>query len=393
MTKVVFIPGDSNLYQNHLSENLRELDVEVTYRRDFPSERWLIQKRGDKPILHLHWLHELYVFGDATLPDVIRYLLTPFKFIHFVFKVILARLLGYQLVWTAHNLLPHRTIWTKDNWQLHRLIYFIFLWSMDVLARFLIVHISHSIIAHCHYAVREIHHKFLADRRKFRVIPHGTFVNDYPATISRQAAREKLNLPLDAFVYLFFGAIKPYKGVDVLLNAFSQITEPDAHLLIGGRPIPERYGKTLAAMTAHDQRIHLDLAYIPDEEVQVYFMAADVTVIPFRDALTSGSIMLPLAFGHPVITSRVGCIPELIDERVGIIYDSQKADELLLALQTIRKHDLKQMGANARALADHKMLKWSTIAEKTKAVYLGQHLKQNIVSQPSKVHTSTTFKA
>ena len=95
---------------------------------------------------------------------------------------------------------------------------------------------------------------------------------------------------------------------------------PGARLLIAGRPRGGASTTRLAAAAAADRRIRLPLRFVPDDELQVWLRAADVVVLPFRDILTSGSAILALSFGRPVVAPALGCLPETVPT-AGVLYD------------------------------------------------------------------------
>ena len=107
--------------------------------------------------------------------------------------------------------------------------------------------------------------------------------------------------------------------------------------------------------------------HIPNDELQLYLKAADVVVLPFLDILTSGSAITALGFGRPVIVPAIGCLPELMDERMAVLYDPQAADGLRQALMAARQRDLVAAGA---AAYDHaRSLAWDKIARQTLEAY------------------------
>jgi beta-1,4-mannosyltransferase len=107
--------------------------------------------------------------------------------------------------------------------------------------------------------------------------------------------------------------------------------------------------------------------FFANEEFQRYFNAADVSVLPFLDVLTSGSTITALSFGVPVIVPPVGCLRELVDERVGILYEQQQPGALQEAMLAIQQRDLSATRQAAYARA--RSLNWDEIAQLTRAAY------------------------
>ena len=109
--------------------------------------------------------------------------------------------------------------------------------------------------------------------------------------------------------------MRPYKGVTELLSAFAALPDADARLVIAGKALDDAYAARVTALAAADDRVRLDLGFVPDDELQVYLRAADVVATPFLEIFTSGSVLLAMSFGKAVIAPRRGCVAETVDER------------------------------------------------------------------------------
>jgi glycosyltransferase involved in cell wall biosynthesis len=142
----------------------------------------------------------------------------------------------------------------------------------------------------------------------------------FGAPLPTAEARQRLGIPADARVLLFFGLIRDYKGLDILLEAFAGLDERH-HLVIAG----EAYGD-LAPYTERinrlpdPARVHLHARYITDAEVPTFFCAADAVVLPYRSGTQSGITAIAQHFGVPVLATDVGGLKEAIDhERTGLV--------------------------------------------------------------------------
>ncbi len=198
------------------------------------------------------------------------------------------------------------------------------------------------------------------------VIPHGDYRGSYPKTVSGTEARRQLGIPVDKSVALFFGGIFAYKNVPHLIDTFLRADLRDAVLLIAGAPSSALEGHQLTELAKHDSRIQLHLRRIPDDEVQNFFAAADLAVLPFREILNSGSAVLALSFDRPVLVPALGSMPEL-QTRVGgdwvRTYPGElNVPELAAAIAWARN---SQRPANP----DLSEFDWSNIARDTIAVY------------------------
>jgi glycosyltransferase involved in cell wall biosynthesis len=203
------------------------------------------------------------------------------------------------------------------------------------------------------------------------VLPHGNYVGQYAVDLDRDAARAELDLASAGPIFAFVGSIRGYKGVDELVRAFSGAADlgPDARLLICGKPLPARIGRELEQHAAADRRIRLRLERLPEADLSRVLRASDAVVLPFRDILTSGSAILALSHGRPVIAPALGCLPETLPADATILYDPSDLDALAAALHEAAGLDLAAMGLRARAFAD--TLDWGPIAAATAELYRG----------------------
>jgi glycosyltransferase involved in cell wall biosynthesis len=145
----------------------------------------------------------------------------------------------------------------------------------------------------------------------------------YGTKIDWREARIKLGIIKDKKVVLYFGFIRNYKGLDLLIKAFGVLDE-SYELVIAG----EAYGdfksyENLIEECGITKRVKLHVHYIEEKEIPVFFSAADVCVLPYRSATQSGIIGMAYHFNMPVIATNVGGLAEMIeDEKTGLIIDS-----------------------------------------------------------------------
>ncbi len=155
---------------------------------------------------------------------------------------------------------------------------------------------------------------------RVHVIPHGLY-DQYGPALDRKKSKKSLGIDPDEFVILSFGLIRPYKGGDLLLDAFESLPLrllEHARLLIvgelweGGGEIRERIEKSRVR-----ERINLVARYVPDTEVPLYFSAANILCLPYRRASQSGVAHIGMSFGLPIVVSRVGGLSESMEEYEG----------------------------------------------------------------------------
>lgn len=145
--------------------------------------------------------------------------------------------------------------------------------------------------------------------------------NNFGERIAREEAQKKLGLSAGKRNILFFGLIRDYKGLDILLRAFAGLGE-DYQLIVAGEPYGpfDKYRKIIDEEIPGKDRVHLFTHYITDEEVCDFFSAADLVVLPYRDATQSGISSVSYHFEVPMVVTDVGGLKETIgDKGTGIV--------------------------------------------------------------------------
>jgi D-inositol-3-phosphate glycosyltransferase len=275
------------------------------------------------------------------------------------FYFCMLRLLGINLVYTAHNILPHE----KQK--------------IDLLLKPIVYRSAKAIVAHSQYVKIKLVKTFNVDEKKIKVIPHGNFDIYLPKKdVTKTESRKKLKIAEQAFVLLFFGTIRENKGLDILLDAFELLGLRDERfrLVIAGRCQNAKQENELVSKISKlktADRILLFSGFIPNEKVATFFMAADTVVLPYKDIYHSGILHLAYSFGRPVIATRVGDFEEIIENgKDGYILE--KNDSRCLA-ETIQKAfcdiaTLEKMGRIVKQISESKY-SWRDIARQTKDLY------------------------
>jgi glycosyltransferase involved in cell wall biosynthesis len=170
--------------------------------------------------------------------------------------------------------------------------------------------------------------KVMHDLRKFepfkpaKQILHPLYDN-FGEPISKKDAREKLKINLEERVLLFFGFIRKYKGLDILLEAMAEerIRSSGIKLLIAGEFYEdEKYYLELIDKLDIKSALILHTRFIPDNHVRDYLCAADAVMQPYRNATQSGVTPLAYYFEKPMIVSNVGGLPNMVEhEKVGLV--------------------------------------------------------------------------
>jgi len=199
------------------------------------------------------------------------------------------------------------------------------------------------------------------------VVSHGNYM-ELKNDISLQEARNKLDIKIEDIVFLYFGRIRQYKGLPELIDAFQKLnSSQQAKILIVGKPFNDEIATNIKNSCKDNVQIRNILEFIPDDDIQIYMNAADIVVLPFKDILTSGSIILSMSFGKPIIAPEIGCITDVLDYKGGFLYTGDGLIEAMQkAINTDRKI-LQDMGMYNFRLAER--YGWDEIAKRTYDIY------------------------
>jgi len=187
-----------------------------------------------------------------------------------------------RLAWTAHNLVPHDDPHPELGRRGRRAL----LGAVD------------HVFGHFPSAQQTLAEDF-GYRGPFTVIPHGNYLDDYGEPLDRAESRARLGLPERGLVLLMLGWIRPYKGIGDAIHGFRLAAEPDDRLVIAGRT--EGDVRAELAEATGDPRVIVKVGRVPDDEVAVYHAAADAMIAAHRATFTSGSAVMALSLGLPIV--------------------------------------------------------------------------------------------
>jgi glycosyltransferase involved in cell wall biosynthesis len=220
-----------------------------------------------------------------------------------------------------------------------------------------------AVVVHSEHGRARLTHELGVDADRVHVIPHGVFAHlaDVPPS---GAAGGRAPFQTDRPVVLCFGLMRPYKGIDVLLDAWRGID--DAELWIAGMPRMD-IGQLRASAPPN---VRFVPRFITDAELPAYFQRADLVVLPYREIDQSGVLFTALAFGKPLLLSDVGGFPEIAATGAARTVPAGDPAALRVALRELLSDPaaLSAMAAHARAAADGPYA-WDTIARQTLDLY------------------------
>ena len=223
---------------------------------------------------------------------------------------LLARFLGHiPILFTCHNVFPHERF------------------PMDRFLSRLVLRRGSGYIVQSHLDEADL--LTVNPGAKYVVTPHPTYNAFKMQDMSREEARKLLDVDEQIPMLLFFGFVREYKGLKYLLDAMKKIKTkmPDTQLWVVGDfgEDKEQYLKQIQDNDIRDQ-INLVEGYIPDKEVEKYFAAADLVVLPYISATQSGIVQIAYGFEKPVVVTDVGGLPDVVqDHKTGYVVPKENA--------------------------------------------------------------------
>lgn len=345
--KVLMLPDcrDANPYQALLAIAIEQQGATVHfpkgYRRGLPLLRAVMaEPRID--ILHLHWILP-YIRGRYRWQKALYG-------IKLLIDIFLVQQLGVQVIWTVHNQVTHDTPFPQlEQWIRRRLAH-----QVD---RLILHHQSTPLIQ-----------SYGISLDKAQIIPHGHYREVYLPKIESIEARQTLGLPVTGHVYLSLGLLRPYKGIEQLLTLWREHPEiaTGNTLLIAGKASPA-YAEVLHNLTADLPTVMLMPEFVASERIHLFFSAATFAVLPYRNILNSGSLILAMSYGVPVIAPRLGNVPESLGVANRLLYDADDDAGLLGAMKQSLGVDIELLSQQVEQACNR--LDWGTIGEKTTYLY------------------------
>ncbi|MCH6257903.1 glycosyltransferase family 4 protein [Puniceicoccaceae bacterium K14] len=344
--RVCILPfgGKENPYQELTRQALLDKGLSVS---TYPKSNFLPLLRASRSncdILHLDWAHSFYS-GSNYHRALLKWLL---------YRLDLNLRKKTPIVWTLHNERSHNPLSPFEDKAIEKLI-------ENVSG---VVYLSES-------SKSNLTKSWPLLKSKPNVtIPHGNYIDWYPNTTARDTARTFLGISARQKVALFIGRIQPYKGIEELIVSFKSLHGDDYVLVIAGNPTTQEYQTSILESAKNDPRIKTILTFIPEEDLQLYFNAADFCVLPFKKILNSGSAVLSMSFSTPIIAPRVGSLAETIPTKGGILYNpttSKLKDNLEIGFN-MSHEQTAQMGKACfnKVDSDHG---WAVVSERLASFY------------------------
>jgi glycosyltransferase involved in cell wall biosynthesis len=241
-------------------------------------------------------------------------------------------------------------------------------------------HLAHHIFVHTEKMKDELIKDFGVPAEAVTVIPYGINNALQPAKLTAEEAKHRLGVSRFEKTILFFGNMRPSKGLDDLLAAFErlQAKDPRYRLIVAGRPVKGQnngWQQTRQALRRLEEQgsVILRNEFIPDEDIALYFTAADVAALPYTEIFQSGVLFLAYSFGLPVVATDVGELGEdIVEGRTGFLCQPRDAGSLAGAVEKYFESDLfRELDSRRQEIRDYVATRhsWSKVSAITHAVY------------------------
>lgn len=300
----------------------------------------LVQFSVAKPdIIHIQWI-----------PLVVRHPVELW-FLRFMQKR------GVKLVYTVHNILPHDT---GDRYrQTFQKVYTM----VDLL------------VCHTKQTKSDLLELFGIPEQKTVLIPFGPNIKE-SQPLSTSEARELLGIVTDKAIALYWGIIRPYKGLEFLLEAWKRVIDQapgSALLVVAGRGQEEYQDKieSLIVQLGLTDSVRTDFRFIPSDELPVLIQASDILVYPYKDVTQSAALLTGMLFGRAIVATNAGGFREALEhERTALLVDYGDCRQLGDSLTRLINSDIdrNRLGQAVREYTKTHY-SWESIAEQTMAAY------------------------
>ncbi len=231
------------------------------------------------------------------------------------------------------------------------------------------------VIAHNRMSRKELITNIQIPSWKIEVIPHGHYLDAIPEKPSPEFARQRLNLPQHIPVLLFFGQIKQVKGLDLLIEALPQVKKKFSglKLVIAGKVWKDDFGRYEEIIQENhlEDNIELHIHYIPDEDVPLFYQAADLVILPYRRIYQSGVLLMAMSYGTAVLASNLEGMTEVIEaDRNGFLFSTEDSNSLSKQIIYALSNPQMRKKVSETALETIRCkYNWQIIGQQTASIY------------------------
>jgi len=305
-----------------------------------------------------------YIFGSIL--SLLHAKFSGVKICHFhlfhvnilvFFDFILSKILGMKVVYTIHDIVSFENKKSNNRW------------SNWIYMK------SDKILTHNSFSKKIFDNYYTAPKHGVDIIPHGNYIPFLNIQKDKNKSRDRLSIPKNRTVLLFFGIIKKVKGLEVLLESLNKVVDknPNLLLVIAGRTWQNDFSYYQEIIDKHSLSdfclIHNK--FIPHDDVKHYYAASDLVVLPYKRIYQSGVLMMSLSYEKAVLVSDLEPLTDLIkDNDTGFVFKSGDHYSLSSKLNNILsdKDNLEHIRKRGLELMKKKY-DWFEIGKQTKKSY------------------------
>lgn len=286
LIKVLAFPKDRFSGNPHISNLYKQIETDDQFIvKDMTKTNGFLERFD---IFHLHWPEFFIVKSPVKC---------FFRVMYFLILLLFLKMRNTKIVWTVHNLYPHSNVRPK-----------LYLRMVKFLSHFLsgITYFSlHSKVL--------VHQEFTFTKSiPWVVIPHALYdYPNHPSSKKIDELQQNILCKKTAKLALFFGRIDHYKDIDGLIRSFRELPAQNYQLAIVGPCSDDQLLESLNELTQGAQHIRVLQSFFPEADLASLFSMPDLVILPFKKILNSGSVMLALSFGKPVLVPAMGSIIEV----------------------------------------------------------------------------------
>jgi len=355
--KILVFPFSENPYQSLLYEQPEFEKHTVSYLKYDVSNIQVINRikvfyslikyrlEGNS-VFHLHWLFNFAPPNATTFTLLINSFYIPCW-------LLFIKLIGYKIIWTVHNIVPHERTTIAD-----------------LLTTKIICLLSDKIVLHSEDSLYQL--SLICNVvNKSSIIPMGSYNNKFVPSKAANDVRSCLDIKPTSFLFLFFGLIKPYKGLERLLEAFQIVhkDKPSTRLLVTGSFNDEEYERSVSKLIKTAPGVLAIFGHLSDEDLSNYILTCNAVVFPFINITTSSSVIHALAANKIIIAPSIGSITQ-ISSNAGYFYTPNSIDGLIHKMNHAIEQQLQDYMIIANAGKYISSLSWSEAAKKTVKTYI-----------------------
>jgi glycosyltransferase involved in cell wall biosynthesis len=292
---------------------LPDINAEAVPVKDITEHLAIAAASGSPGVFHLHWTNPILQPAETSIEARTRL---------DAFTLALASFTdaGGTLIWTIHNVLPHDARFVDLEVELARTI------------------LRHASRVHLlsEQTVDQAAARYRIDPANVTVIELSSYHGVYPNSMSRDRARSMLGISPEDKTLLIAGYIRPYKGIGRFLDVFDELlaADPTLRLLVAGKPLDAEGMADLEARCTEHPRVMSRFERIADDELQVWYGAADVAVLPYTNILNSAAFRLAGTFGVPTVGPRMGALTAYEGRSHVRLFDPYSVDDLRRVVRT-----------------------------------------------------------